>query len=61
MAPTKKKSSIDTKKEFIAKSRRANYRASLRLEDIQAPSSQKNTKSKEAVIAQYKAAANQAK
>jgi len=54
MEPNNKKASLEAKKAFIAKSRRANYRASLLLEGIEPPSpSQNATESKAAVIARY--------
>ena len=53
MEPNNKKASFEAKKAFIAKSRKANYRASLLLEGIQSPSSRYDSESKAAVIARY--------
>ena len=54
MEPNNKKVSLEAKKAFIAKSRRANYRASLLLEGIQSPlSPQHDYESKAAVIARH--------
>ena len=54
MEPNNKKASLEAKKAFIAKSRSANYRASLLLEGIQPPSSSRHDyESKAAVIARY--------
>lgn len=59
--PTPKKTpSLAAKKAFIKKSRRANYRDSLRLEGIKTSSntSPDKAKSKAAVIAKYRAINN---
>ena len=54
MAHTRKNSSLEAKKAFVVRSRRSNYRASLRLEGIETPSSSpKNSEPKAAIIAQY--------
>ncbi len=54
MAHTRKNSSLETKKAFVAKNRRSNYRASLRLEGIETPSSSPmEPESKAAIIARY--------
>ncbi len=54
METNNKKASLEAKKAFVAKSRRANYRASLLLEGIQSPSSSRHGyESKAAVIARY--------
>lgn len=59
--PTPKKTpSLATKKAFIVKSRRANYRDSLRLEGVKASLSKSpnKAKSKAAVIAKYRVITN---